>query len=71
MKPWIYRDEVASHEIVDLTLNDDTFLTEESDDGKLPLPRYFQDLYNKHRSLQKFDLEDVVYDKEIQNQFMA
>lgn len=67
MAPWEYSEEVKKHEIVDMTLNDETL----EDDGKLPLPKYFQDLYRKHSTLREFDLEEVVYDKEVQNKFMA
>lgn len=67
MTPWDYVDESEKHEIVEMTLNDETL----EDNDKLPLPKYFQDLYRQHSSLNNYDLEDVIYDKDIQNQFMA
>mmetsp|Transcript_10025 Transcript_10025/g.16856 ORF Transcript_10025/g.16856 Transcript_10025/m.16856 type:complete len:88 (+) Transcript_10025:1002-1265(+) len=37
---------------------------------KLPLPKYFQDLYNQYSSLNRFPLKDVIYDKRTQERFM-
>jgi hypothetical protein len=32
----------------------------------MPLPNYFQDLFNKFPELKQFDLKDVIYDRKIQ-----
>ena len=40
-------------------------------DEKMPLPKYFQDLYKEFGSLREFDLKDVIYDKTVQEKFMA
>lgn len=36
----------------------------------MPLPRYFEDLYEEFTELQDFDLKDVIYSKKEQEKFM-
>ena len=36
----------------------------------MPLPRYFEDLYEEFTELQDFDLKDVIYSKKRHEEFM-
>ena len=36
----------------------------------MPLPQYFEELYNEFEELRRFDLQDVIYDKKMQELFM-
>lgn len=38
---------------------------------KMPLPKYFQDLYAEYSSLNDFDLKEVIYEPKEQERFMA
>ena len=63
------KDEVPSitfenPEGTDIELADDEF-------DKMPLPKYFQDLYAEFGSLREFDLKEVIYEKREQERFMA
>lgn len=40
------------------------------DQGKMPLPHYFAELYNEFEELRRFNLEDVIYDRKMQELFM-
>ena len=40
------------------------------DSEKMPLPHYFEELYNEFEELKRFDLEDVIYDRKMQELFM-
>ena len=39
-------------------------------DDSIPLPKYFQDLFEQFDELKKFDLKDVIYDRHTQELFM-
>ena len=45
-------------------------IPEQVEDEKMPLPRYFQNLYEEFGELDQFDLKDVIYDKKTQQLFM-
>ena len=36
----------------------------------MPLPKYFQDLYNEFGTLREFDLKEVIYEAKVQEMFM-
>jgi hypothetical protein len=37
----------------------------------MPLPQYFQNLYEEFGELEQFDLKNVIYDQKTQDAFMA
>lgn len=43
----------------------------DDDMDKMPLPKYFQDLYAEFGSLKEFDLKEVIYEKKEQERFMG
>ena len=76
LDPWIYVDEKEKHEIVEMTLShienaEEVELEEDEDADKMPLPKYFQDLYTEFGTLKDFDLKDVIYEPKEQERFMA
>ena len=36
----------------------------------MPLPKYFEELYNEFEELRRFDLQDVIYDRKMTELFM-
>lgn len=43
---------------------------ENAEDEAMPLPQYFQNLYEEFSELEGFDLKEVIYDKKTQEAFM-
>jgi len=44
---------------------DDTFVEQ-----SMPLPKYFAELFEEFEDLRRFDLKDVIYDRQVQELFM-
>lgn len=79
LDPWIYVEEKEKHEIIEMTLShiekstkDQTEIeVADEDSDKMPLPKYFQDLYAEFGTLKDFDLKEVIYEPKEQERFMA
>ena len=64
LEPWIYREEEEKHEIVDLSIPEvEVEVKEPQAKETMPLPKYFQDLFDEFSTLNEFNLKDVIYDK--------
>lgn len=65
LEPWVYSQEEEKHEIVDLSIEDEEPEKKETPPAKetMPLPKYFEDLFDEFSTLNEFNMKDVIYDK--------
>ena len=71
LTPWVKKDELAKHEIVELETEEKyEQLAIELKEKRMPMPKYFQELFDEFDELKGFNLERVIYDEWTQELFM-
>lgn len=64
LEPWVKKDELAKHEIIELDTEEEyEELALAVRENRMPLPKYFQELFDEFEELQQFKLEKVLHDE--------